>query len=107
MRDIAKRTKTVVIGISEPKLLALFLIQRFTLKITKFFVSIHISKEEVLLVTLEVILAINSVIFCIFKLKISHSIITIGIIWRPPNQSKFLDIFEEYLSKLNISYCEI
>ena len=33
--------------------------------------------------------------------------ITVGIIYRPPNQSKFLDIFEENLPKLNISYCEI
>ena len=27
--------------------------------------------------------------------------ITIGIIYRPPNQSKFLDIFEENLPKFN------
>ena len=33
--------------------------------------------------------------------------ITIGIIYRPPNQSKFLDIFEENLPKINISYREI
>ena len=33
--------------------------------------------------------------------------ITIGIIYRPPNQNKFFDIFEEKLPKLNTSYCEI
>ena len=33
--------------------------------------------------------------------------ITIGIIYRPPNQSKFLDIFEENLRKLDSSYREI
>ena len=33
--------------------------------------------------------------------------ITIEIIYRPPNQSKFLDIFEENLPKLNSSYREI
>ena len=32
--------------------------------------------------------------------------ITDGIIYRPPNQSKFLDIFEENLPKLNTSYRE-
>ena len=30
--------------------------------------------------------------------------ITVGIIYRPPNQSKFLDVFEENLPKLNTSY---
>ena len=33
--------------------------------------------------------------------------ITIGIIYRLPNQSKFLDIFEENLPKFNSSYSEI
>ena len=33
--------------------------------------------------------------------------ITIGSIYRPPNQPKFLDIFEENLPKLNSSYREI
>ena len=33
--------------------------------------------------------------------------ITVGIIYRPPNQSKFLDIFEENLPKINASYREI
>ena len=33
--------------------------------------------------------------------------ITIGIIYRPGNQTKFLDIFEENLPKLNASYREI
>ena len=33
--------------------------------------------------------------------------ITVGIIYRPPNQSKLLDIFEENLPKLSTSYREI
>ena len=33
--------------------------------------------------------------------------ITFGIIYRPQNQTKFLDIFEENLPKLNTSYREI
>ena len=33
--------------------------------------------------------------------------ITVAIIYRHPNQSKFLDIFEENLPKLNTSYREI
>ena len=59
MRDIAKRTKPAVIGISESKLDSTEMIQKFTLIIMKFFVSIEISTEEVLHVTLEVTLAIN------------------------------------------------
>ena len=34
-------------------------------------------------------------------------LIAVGIIYRPPNQFKFLDIFEENLPKLNTSYREI
>ena len=34
-------------------------------------------------------------------------LITIGIIYRPPNQPKFLDIFEENLPQVNISHREI
>ena len=33
--------------------------------------------------------------------------ITTGIIYRPPNKSKFLNIFQENLPKLNRSYREI
>ena len=32
---------------------------------------------------------------------------TLGIIYRPPNQSKYLDIFEENLPKFNASYRKI
>ena len=56
--------------------------RKFTLKIAKLFVLIEISTEEVLLV-----------------------VRIIGTIYRPPNQSKFLDIFEENLPKLNTSCC--
>ena len=59
LRDIANRKKVAVIGISESKLDSTILIQKFTLIIMKFFVSMEISTEEVLLVTLEVTLAIN------------------------------------------------
>ena len=34
-------------------------------------------------------------------------LITVGITYRPPNQSKFLHIFEENLPKFNTSYREI
>ena len=33
-------------------------------------------------------------------------LIRIGIIYKPPNQSNFLEIFEQNPSKLNTSYCE-
>ena len=40
-----------------------------------------------------------------FDILMPHSKpITIGIIYGPPNQYKFLDIFEENLSKVNTSY---
>ena len=63
LRDIDKRTKVAVIGILksklDPEIYIEILIQKFTLIIMKFFVSIEIGTEEVLLVTLEVTLAIN------------------------------------------------
>ena len=57
--DIAKRTKAAMIGISESKLDSNVLDPEIYIEIMKFFVSIEISMEEVLLVTLEVTLAIN------------------------------------------------
>ena len=57
--DIAKRTKVAMIGISESKLDSNVLDPEIYIEIMKFFVSIEISMEEVLLVTLEVTLAIN------------------------------------------------
>ena len=59
LRDIAERTKAAVTLYQNLKLIALFLIQKFTLKIMKFFVSIEVGMKEVLLVTLEVTLTIN------------------------------------------------
>ena len=42
-----------------------------------------------------------------FDILIPHTKpITTGIIYRPPNQSKFLDIFKENLPKLNSGYLE-
>ena len=57
--DIAKRTKAAMIGISESKLDSNVLDPEIYIEIMKFFVSIEISMEEVLLFTLEVTLAIN------------------------------------------------
>ena len=57
--DIAKRTKAAMIGISESKLDSNVLDPEIYIEIMKFFVSIEISMEEVLLITLEVTLAIN------------------------------------------------
>ena len=57
--DIAKRTKAAMIGILESKLDSNVLDPEIYIEIMKFFVSIEISMEEVLLVTLEVTLAIN------------------------------------------------
>ena len=79
LRDIAKRTKASVIGISES-----------TLKIMKFFFSIEISMEEVLIVTLEVTLAINWIIFCQMELKISHS-----IFWCHRQNQSQLELFKD------------
>ena len=43
-----------------------------------------------------------------FDILMPHTkLITVGIIYRLPNQSKFLDIFEENLPKLNTNYREI
>ena len=81
------------------------MIQKFTLKITKFFVLIEIGMEEMLLVTLEVTLATNQILFCQMKWKIILSIFQshaqnrsqLELFTDPQNQSKFLDIFEENL----------
>ena len=83
------------------------MIQKFTLKITKFFVLIEIGMEEVLLVTLEVTLATNQTLFCQMKWKIIPSIFQchaqsrsqLELLTDPQNRSKFLDIFEENLLK--------
>ena len=56
---IAKRTKAAVLVYRNLNLIALLLIHKFTLKITKFCISIEIGTEVVLLVTTEVTLAIN------------------------------------------------
>ena len=48
---------------------------------------------------------IENITFNILKLHMKP--ITVEIIYKPPNQSKFLDIFEESLHELNTSYHEI
>ena len=98
-----------MIGISVYQLL----IQKFPLKTTKFFGSKEIGTEEVLLAKLEVTLAINyfppnEIENFSWDVLILHTKpITNGIIYGPPNQSKFLDIFGENLAKPNTSYREI
>lgn len=47
MRDIAKRTKAIIIGISNPDLIQQFLIQKFALRIMKFFVATKMVEEVV------------------------------------------------------------
>ena len=56
LRNLVKRTKAALIVISESNPIALSLIQQFTWKIKKFFVSLEIGTKEVLLVTIEVTL---------------------------------------------------
>ena len=52
---------------------------------------------------------LSSILLNVIKnITLPHTkLITVGIIYRPPNQFKFLDIFEENLPKLNTSYREI
>ena len=115
LRDIAKRTKAAVIGISESKLDSTVLDP-----------GIYIDNYEILRFDRNrhgrgVACYIRSDISCKLNYFLPNEIenitfdvlmphtkpIKVGIIYRPPNQSKFLDIFEENLPKLNTSYSEI
>ena len=115
LRYIAKRTNAAVIGISESKLDSTVLDP-----------EIYIENYEILHFDRNrqgggVACCIRSNISyklssCLpneienitFDILMTHTKpTTIGIIYRPPNQSKFIDIFEENLPKLNSSYREI
>ena len=115
LRDIAKRTKPAVIGILESKL-----------DCTVFDPEIYIDNYEILRFDRN---RHGAGVACYIRSDISYKLnsflpneienitfdilmpntkpITVGIIYRPPNQSKFLDIFKENLPKLNTSYREI
>ena len=109
--DIAKRTKAEVIGISES-----------TLDSTVLDPEIYIENYEILrfdrnrhgggvacYIRSDISYKLNSFLpneveNITFDILMPHTKpITTGIIYRPPNQSTFLDIFEENLPKLNTS----
>ena len=115
LRDIVKRTKSAVIGIPESKLVSTVLDP-----------EIYIDNYEILrfdrnrygggvacYIRSDISYKLNSFLpneieNITFDILMPHTKpITVGIIYRPPNQSKFLDIFEENLPKLNTSYHEI
>ena len=115
LRDIAKRTNAAVIGISESKLDSTVLDP-----------EIYIQKYEILCfdrnrhrggvasyIRSDISYKLNSLLpneikNIAFNILMPHmKPITVGIIYRPPNQSKFLDVFEENLPKLNTSYRKI
>ena len=81
--------------------------QKFTLKITKFFGGVACYIKSDISYKLNSFLP-NKIENITFDILMPHTKpITIGIIYRPPNQSKFLDIFEANLPKLNTSFREI
>ena len=113
LRDIAKRTKAVVIGISESKLDS-------TIPDTEIcnenYEILHFNRNRhrgvASYIRSDISYKLNSFLpneieNITFNILMSRTKpITIGITYRPLNQSKFLDIFEENLPKLNTSYCE-
>ena len=111
LRDIAKRTKDNAIGISESKLDGTVLdpeiytdnyeIPHFNRNQQGGGVACYISYKLYSFLP-------NETENITFNILMPHTKpITVGIIYRPPNQSKFLDIFEENLPKFNTSYREI
>ena len=114
LRDIAKRTKAVMIGVLESKL-------NSTLPDTEIYNEnyeiLHFDRNRhregvASYIRSDISYKLNSFLpneieNITFNILMSRTkAITIGIIYRPLNQSKFLDIFEENLPKLNTSYCE-
>ena len=115
LRDIAKRKKAAVIDILESKLDS-----------TALDPEIYIENYEILCfdrnwhgegvacyIRSDISYKLNSILRneienITFNILMPHTKpIAIGIIYRFPNQSKFLDIFEENLPKFNTSYREI
>ena len=115
LRDIAKRTKAAVIGISESKLDSTVLDPEIYIdnyEILRFDRNRH-GGGVACYIRSDISYKLNSFLpneieNITFNILMPHTKpITVGIICRPPNQSKFLDIFEENLPKLNTSYHEI
>ena len=115
LRYIAKRTNSAVIVISESKLDSTVLdpeihienyeIPRFDRKRHGGDVACYIRSD--ISYKLNSFLP-NEIENITFDILMPHTTpITIGIIYGPPNVSKFLDIFEENLPKVNSSYREI
>ena len=108
LRDIAKRIKATVIGISESKLDSTFLgpeIYIENYEILRFDRNRH-GGGAACYIRSDISYKLNSLLPNEFEnttvdILMPHTKpITVGIIYRPPNQSKFLDIFEENLPKL-------
>ena len=105
LRDIAKRIKATVIGISESKLDSTFLgpeIYIENYEILRFDRNRHGGGVACYIKSYKLNSFLQNEIENItFNILMEHTKpITVGIIYRPPNQSKFLDIFEENLPKL-------
>ena len=115
LTDIAKRTKAAVIGIWESKLDGTVLDPEIYIdnyEILRFDRNRH-GRGVACYIKSDSIYKLNSFLpnemeNITFDILMPHTKpITVGIIYRPPNQSKFRDIFEENLPKLNTSYREI
>ena len=108
LRDIAKRIKATVIGISESKLDSTFLgpeIYIENYEILRFDRNRH-GGGAACYIRSDISYKLNSLLPNEFQnttvdILMPHTKpITVGIIYRPSNQSKFLDNFEENLPKL-------
>ena len=110
LRDIAKTTKPAMIGISESKLDSTVLdpeISTENLEILLFNGNWHRGVACYISYKLNSFLS-NEIVNITFNILILHmKLITIGIIYRSPNQSKFFDAFEENLLKRSTSYHKI
>ena len=115
MSDKVKRTKAAVIGISESKLDSTVLDPEIYIEnyeILRFDRNRH-GRGVACYIRSDISYKLNSLLpneieNITFDILMPHTKpITVGIIYRPPNQSKFLDIFEENLPKLNTSYRKI
>ena len=115
LRDIAKRTKAAVIGISESKLDSTVLDPEIFIDNYEI---LHFDRNRhgggvACYIRSDISYKLNSFLpneieNITFDILMPHTKpILVGIIYRPPKQSKFLDIFEENLPKLNKSYHEI
>ena len=112
MRNIAKRTNSAAVGISESEHDSTVLdpeIHVENYEIFRFDRNRH-GRGVVCYIRSDIIYKLNSFLpneieNITFDILMPHTKpITIGIRYRPPNQSKFLGIFEENLPKLNSSY---